>query len=389
MPIVFVHGVNNRTGLPYQENEVARNAMLRQIVAPSLGVAPSELSILSPYWGDLGVKFAWDMSVLPDAGTTFERFGSDRESLAISRVLTLASGYPVFGGISALAKQNLADALDLLYGVTLAGVEDPDEARDVALSYLAATVYLRDNPTPNWVRTANDTNFGELLNFNLHPSHAEVFGAFGQLRENLNEGLSRLASALPAAGTAVLARVARKDLNSSLSRFVGDAMVYFASRGTLGNDGPIIKVVADALVNAKQAATATDSKLIVIAHSFGGEIAYDIATAFRPDCEIDCLITVGSQVGLFEEMKMYLASDPNIPLRDTGQRVTLPRSIKRWLNVFDKNDVLSYRVEPVFQGAEDYQYDTGYDFLSAHSGYFLRPSFYLRLAERLKANPLK
>jgi hypothetical protein len=46
--------------------------------------------------------------------------------------------------------------------------------------------------------------------------------------------------------------------------------------------------------------------------------------------------------------------------------------------------VLSYRVAPIFEHALDFSYDTGYSALQAHGGYFLRPSFYTRLAARLK-----
>src|SRR5260221_14113967 len=104
---------------------------------------------------------------------------------------------------------------------------------------------------------------------------------------------------------------------------------------------------------------------------------YDILTEFWPALQVDCLITVGSQVGLFEEMKLYLASDPNVPPNYPGGRVPLPPNLKRWLNVFDSNDVLSYRGMPVFDGVQDFHYDTGFSTLQAHGGYFLRPSFYM------------
>lgn len=124
---------------------------------------------------------------------------------------------------------------------------------------------------------------------------------------------------------------------------------------------------------------------MIIAHSFGGEIVYDILTRFAPDLEVDALITVGSQVALFEEMKLYLASSETIPINPPTGKVPKPTNLKRWLNVFDTNDILSYRVEPVFTGVQDYLYDTGYSTLQAHGGYFLRPSFYTRLAARLSA----
>lgn len=96
------------------------------------------------------------------------------------------------------------------------------------------------------------------------------------------------------------------------------------------------------------------------------------------------MITVGSQVGLFEEMKLYVASRPEVPPDPPSGRVPRPASVTRWLNVFDTNDVLSYRLEPVVSGVHDFHYDTGYSLLSAHGSYFMRPSFYKRLAARLE-----
>ena len=121
----------------------------------------------------------------------------------------------------------------------------------------------------------------------------------------------------------------------------------------------------------------------MIAHSFGGEIVYDILTYFDPTLTVDCLISVGSQVGLFEEMKLYVVSQANLPPNPPLGRLKRPDSIKRWLNVLDTNDILSYLIEPIFDGVNDFHYDTGYSSLSAHGGYFMRPSFYKRLALRL------
>ena len=62
MPIVDVHGVNNRAGDEYRDNEFGRNEFLREIVAPSLGLSPKDVSIENPYWGDDGVQFSWGMA---------------------------------------------------------------------------------------------------------------------------------------------------------------------------------------------------------------------------------------------------------------------------------------------------------------------------------------
>jgi pimeloyl-ACP methyl ester carboxylesterase len=150
------------------------------------------------------------------------------------------------------------------------------------------------------------------LNYVAEASQEESFGAGGIL-DSLKEGLSRLVNAAPDATTALAGSLLRKKLNTTVTRFAGDAFVYLARRGTKDAPGAIVKTVLDALRNAQAARTADDDKLVVIAHSFGGEIMYDILTHFDPTIQLDGLITVGSQVGLFEEMKLYLASRPNLP----------------------------------------------------------------------------
>ena len=94
-------------------------------------------------------------------------------------------------------------------------------------------------------------------------------------------------------------------------------------------------------------------------------------------------MTVGSQVALFEEMSLYMVSDDKIPANPPADKLPCPSNIKSWLNVLDTNDVFSFRTEGVFSGVKDYIYDTGFGLMEAHSGYFRRPSFYRRLADRL------
>jgi hypothetical protein len=383
MPIVFVHGVNNREGDEYRDNEAGRNGFLKEIVAPALGLPPDGLHLESPYWGADGAKFAWKMAVLPDASETYEGFGAGKNE-AFGRTVELVSKYPGQGGVVARARVDFAGTVDLLYGATLAGAENEEDARLIAVSYLKAAKYAAANPAPLWLDQVSDENFADVLNHRVHADDGESFGAGGFL-DQLKEGLSRLGDVLPSAGTDLFGRLARKKLNATVTRFTGDAFVYLTKRGTPEAPGPIVDVVLKALRGAAARKTAKDAKLVVIAHSFGGEIVYDIATHFAPDLVIDTLITVGSQVGLFEEMKLYVASSATIPVNPPVGKVPKPGNVKRWLNVFDTNDVLSFRVEPIFSDAKDFLYETGYGGFQAHGGYFLRPSFYTRLATRLVA----
>jgi len=385
MPIVFVHGVNNRDGNVYRETQVSRDGFLREIIAPALGLSPDGVHLSSPYWGAKGAQFAWEMAVLPDAMARFENFGSGEDLEAFGRVETVLATSALAGGspIIESAQRDFAGVVDVLYASAMAGAKTESQARDIARSYLTASAYAEKNPAPAWLTNTVETNFVDQLNDYADASKTESFGPGGIL-DSLKEGFSRLVNALPDVASGVATRLARKQLNATVTRFAGDAFTYLARRGTKEAPGEIIKIVINALRDAVEKRTAQDDKLIIIAHSFGGEIVYDILTYFDTGLEVDCLLTVGSQVGLFEEMKLYVESKATIPQDPPKGRVPRPPHLKRWLNVFDLNDVLSYRIEPVFAGTSDFQYDTGYSSLSAHGGYFMRPSFFRRLAVRLQ-----
>ena len=380
MPIVFVHGVNNRDGAEYQESESSRHGFLREYVAPQLALDGSRLLIASPYWGQFGAKFAWNMAVLPDPDRNAQSFGADSE--ATGRVYELIANSGAVRDVAAEARRDFQSAVDLLYTAAMADVQDEAEARELARSYQLAADYTEAHPKPDWVNQATSDNFVDLLHYYSTASSIQSFGGGGFL-DKLKEAAARVvntpADALSAAG----GRFIRNGLNTTFTRFAGDAFVYFAYRGTQAASGPIVSVVLDALRQAAAGRSAKDDKLIVIAHSFGGAIIYDIMTHFDPAIEIDCLITVGSQVGLFEEMKAYIGSQAGIPSNPKVDRIPRPASVKRWLNVYDTNDVLSYRLEPIMAGVSDFHYDTGYGSFGAHGGYFMRPGFYRRLAQRL------
>ncbi|MFF4258634.1 hypothetical protein ACFY1L_46370 [Streptomyces sp. NPDC001663] len=144
---------------------------------------------------------------------------------------------------------------------------------------------------------------------------------------------------------------------------------------------PIAERVADALEEGARLRTSTDPWLVVVAHSMGGNIVYDLLSHLRPELECDMLVTVGSQVGLIAELGLFPAVlPPEDPVRD---RAPVPEGVSRWINVFDPNDALSFVIGPVFARGEDFQYSTGRGMWGAHSAYFGLPSFYRRLAERL------
>ncbi len=108
MPIVFVHGVNNRKGDEYRDNEAGRNGFLREIVAPVFGLPSGELYLASPYWGSNAAQFVWNMAALPDASESYEKFGADDDSEAFGRTVELVSKYSVQGSVVDNARRDFA-----------------------------------------------------------------------------------------------------------------------------------------------------------------------------------------------------------------------------------------------------------------------------------------
>jgi len=393
MPVVFVHGVNVRKDMDeYQHGNNRRDGCLRKIIAPALGLKPQKLQIFNPYWGDLGVKFAWNMAVLPRPDEHPETFGSQAEALAsVAELLVESPG--LTGDLLVDARQNFPATVDLLYAAALAEAKTEQEAEELAQAYLVSSAYAETTTNPPWLAQASVDNFVDQLEYYASQADTgsvdEAFGGAGAVgKKLLKNGVSKIAkwfaNAAADKASAVAVRLVREKVNAQLTRFFGDAFVYLDQRGTYEAPGAIVQKVLDTLHTARAARSSDDDKLVVIAHSFGGEIIYDILTHFDPALEIDHLVTVGSQVGLFEEMKLYRASDSNISKTSPIKRVPRPAGVKHWLNVYDTNDILSYKLAPVMEGVLDYFYDTKGHILSAHGSYFKKPEFYKRLAKRLK-----
>lgn len=168
-------------------------------------------------------------------------------------------------------------------------------------------------------------------------------------------------------------------MNGKISLFLGDVFVYLNSRDAKEGSA-IIREVQGAFERAEQARNADDGKLIVVAHSMGGNISYDILATFAPRIQVDLFVTVGSQVGMFEELKLFKGSDPRIM---APARVDVPKNIKRWINVVDPNDVLAYSTENIFSNSHDTVFDNHVPVWSAHTTYFSRPSFHERMHQRI------
>lgn len=151
----------------------------------------------------------------------------------------------------------------------------------------------------------------------------------------------------------VVRRIATKSVRSRRHRLsemcslpIGDILLY-QSRGD-----DIRNYIRQKIIEAAPPVT-------VIAHSLGGIACVDLLALPSPPV-VSHLVTVGSQAPFLYELGA-LAS-----LRRPEQPVDFPP----WLNIYDRNDFLSYVANRIWPVVRDVEVRSGQPFPDSHSSYF-------------------
>jgi hypothetical protein len=147
------------------------------------------------------------------------------------------------------------------------------------------------------------------------------------------------------------ARRARRALTDAAFPCAGDIVLYQAH----GDD--IRRFISDRIREKT-------SDLIVIAHSLGGIAAVDLLIKEDFSDRVKGIVTVGSQAPFLYEI------DALVSLRS---RQALPAHFpKKWLNIWDPNDFLSYIGEGVFgpEAVVDFMVKSGLSFPDSHGAYW-------------------
>ena len=384
MPLVFVHGVSVRKDARYNLAEEARNGLFREYALTAVTEDASNVRIENPYWGQYGATLAWNSASLPDGH--YEDFGQ-AESVFEEILTDLASDiHPSAPDqiLVTLARTSMERAVDCLWSAGAHTDSERTNGADLAALSKQALKYVKTNPRPKWLDSASDDNqFVEKLLTSIIASKRdrpsiESFG-ISEIWNHLKKATIELANR----GTALVlnpaVRAVRPWVNGKISIFLGDVFVYLRTRDApLGSK--IVQEVQGAFERANKARTKDDSRLVIVAHSMGGNISYDILTSFAPNIQVDVFLTVGSQVGMFEELKLFKNSKTKIR---APQKVKIPRNIKKWINVMDPNDVLAYSTGRIFAGSKDARFDSRTPVWAAHTTYFSRPYFHERLRKRI------
>lgn len=374
--LVFVHGVATRQDPAYDKEVAMRDDLFRKV---GFGGA-SSLTILNSYWGGHASSLAFGDASLP-------RNGQGVASFSLLGGLGLGAAATSSQTLSNLAVIDFATAVDALF-VTLvdnATAEGRMLSDEEMATYSAAAAYAAENPAPYWFQTGMpDVAFIDQLRAHLPlPAAPAAFGLGDSLKKAaadlFNKGRNLVATGLTNAF--------RDDLNPAVAKFIGDVFVYL-------RDGDrrdaIRKIIIGDLVTA-DGRRGPGEKLVVIGHSLGGVILYDLLSARPPGLPagltVDLLLTVGSQPGLFEELKLFAASDPAIPNAGKKKAGKLA-NVGGWLNVYDPVDLFGFRAQPMFDDCTDLIFSSATGLMDAHTAYFKRPQFHQRLAARLKSGNL-
>jgi hypothetical protein len=402
MPIIYMHGVNTRDPKHF---EPVRE-YLQRIVAPVIAHDPDNVSIRPANWFPLCDPPKWGGIARPATllgqGAEIER--SELLDAIIAKVPLAPTTSSSFtsGQATVPTQRARLDGLsdeDLADLITVSVASNSMDGLQRARIGIAADSVTRDPAVRANLKAAKDLDAQLVILSDSVQADVErqsILAGQGALdflrgmRDRVSESLSRTLGSPAAAGSLVAGEL-RPKLNDFVTRFLGDVLFYMTRRGTAAAPGAIPKVLIDELALAQTNKRARGGEpIVLLTHSMGGQIAYDVVTSFLPaarsDIKVDFWCATASQVGFFEELNMFLASSTEFS-KATGEPTPLvTANLDRWWNVWDRNDILSFTTKGIFAtGIDDEEYWSGTSIAAAHGAYLERPSFYRRLAEKLKA----
>ncbi|MDH6130764.1 hypothetical protein P3T37_000131 [Kitasatospora sp. MAA4] len=351
-PVFVIHGVGNRD----PEGFAATVAVLE---------AATGLEMVPVYWGDLGADDRFvDLAIPPQVPSGPAPDGSGlRDGSASAAPNAAPDARALFAGASSVRHDGLAlvrEALrreldaadeerDTLRGGGTKGPE-LDEVLDALEDAWPQTRWLSITDDPGLLREAGDALARSVLEavpgedadqdrYGLRESPGRSRGLAPVVRRRLVE-LDRVAGAAIQAVAGRFNQAVRTRFGAGISRFLGDVLVYQRHRAAIHAR---VRDAVDAIDPAL--GRTADRPVRVVAHSLGGVIAVDLATAATP-LWTRSLLTFGSQSAYFH------LCDPRggqlLPHRGTDP-VALPPSLGRWTNLWEPMDVLAFVAAGVFR----------------------------------------
>jgi hypothetical protein len=362
--LVFVHGVATRTGDAYAAGVKNRDRLISEILFEG-----GSVDIHSPAWGDFVPKVDDEVFQTAAGVASFSLlggFGSGGGGLGVE-------GGAGDGSVAQLAGQNTPAAVDAIFATLLETSEDEGKQigdEEVAL-FKSAVETLADDGT--FADLASDDELAMAM------SEGQL-GSFG-IGSCLRDAIGAVADRIRNTASTLAFDAVRDRLSPAIALFLGDVFVYLKESDLREQ---IRGEVRSHILTAHDAARSAGEPLVLIGHSLGGVILCDMLgdvqkAGLPQDLDIACLVTVGSQPGLFGSLQTL--EPGRAAASGTKRRLT---SVRNWLNVFDPIDPLAFRADPIFDGVSDFSFDSVTGLVSAHTTYFKRPQFYARCRKRFR-----
>ncbi len=372
MHILFAHGVATRRTSDYEAHVAVRHKAFTEHM-----LAGRTATFFDPYWGDLGASPDREFKSIPyKPGTALGIGGPGEGPIAPEERLAEHA-------LLDAARVDFAGLLNSL-SITLVVAGDPQAERLAgAIGIYAAALDRGDErgvAAPAWFADLNtDAEFLERLGREVEPAEAATTLGLGDWLKRAGRQMLGIGIDLADGPAARLVR----GFTPHVARFIGDVFIYL-------RDGDrrrrIRQIVIDDLVRAARSARERREPLVLVGHSMGAIILYDILgdptaileinAAVGAPLQVDLLLTVGTQIGLFEELGLFEGER-------LGGPAGAPSCTRLWWHVFNQMDVLSFGVEGVVAGASQFSIDTQANIVDAHTAYFISPVFYHRLRKRM------
>jgi hypothetical protein len=343
-PVFVIHGVGNRDPHAFTATVAALQAAAGTTLVPV-------------YWGDLGADDRFvDLALPPRPAGLRDTPETDAPpSEALLAALLDSTGAAQFppGRLPEPVCDAVHHHLDASRDSGLRDGRDTPDAEEVLATLTEewpATQWLSRSDDPSLfhetgkaiARAVTDTDEPDASWAGLRgPAPAR-----GPLRPLIRRRLADLDRVAGAAMRAVAGRMnhsLRHHLGPGATRFLGDVLVYQRHREQIH-----ARVREQIAAVDPELGRRPDRPVRLVAHSLGGVIAVDMATAQEP-LWTSALLTFGSQPAYF-----HLCDPRGGRLSPhTGQApVVLPDSLARWTNLWQPLDVLAFAAARVFRLAD-------------------------------------
>ncbi len=367
MPLVFVHGVGSRENDQYRKNLYQRNAFFQRTVLKEIFNNP-DTQIFNPMWGKHIPEMPENNPIIPLPKTylKYQAFCADSNLMSgMIPAVHIGDEVPEDKRLLTLAQQSFPDFIDQLWISAAHSPEvesDDQKTSELVEAGIVASEYAQENPSPDWIaEAASDDEFIDKLVEKLEGwSHGNTsitavsttfqsLGAGNRVIRWLKTSAKRIKKRFTDLPNDFLLRTMRPNITQITVRFFGDVFYYQTYRGTKDKPGSIVSTVGKDLLEARRIADDLPEKLIVVGHSMGGNILYDLLTYFEPNLKVDMLVTVGCQASLFKQLGLFTKQKEDEILGSFGKvKAPEPTGVDKWLNIFDPQDVLGFAFEPEF-----------------------------------------